>query len=203
MIGLFLAVSLIPLALVGALSYWSAISAPKKVEFEKLHEAADIRKAEILAYLNHTMTDIKFLASLDPLVQSAKQMQSLASGKPKTVVDGPAEVSLEDYRKVFKDIDPIIRKFFEIVGNESSGYDDIYMIDGLSGVILYTFQRQADLGSNLRNGPYRESGLAKVLEKVSRTKKPATIDFAAYGPTGLPLMFVATPCVFDPDGNVK
>lgn len=203
MIGLFLAVSLIPLALVGALSYLSAMSAPKKVEFEKLHEADDIRKAEILAYLNHTMTDIKFLASLDPLAQSARQMQSLASGKPKTVGDGPAEVGLEDYRKVFKDIDPIIRKFFEIVGNESSGYDDIYTIDGQTGVILYTLQRQADLGTNLRNGPYRESGLARVSEKVSRTKKPATVDFATYGPAGLPLMFVAAPCGFDPDGNVS
>lgn len=203
MIGLFLAVSLIPLALVGALSYWSAISAPKKAEFQKLHEAADIRKTEILDYLSHTMTDLKFLASLDPLVQSARQMHSLASGKPRTVGEGLAEVGSEDYRKLFKDIDPIVRKFFEIIGNESSGYDDIYMIDGLSGVILYTFQRQADLGSNLRNGPYRESGLAKVMEKVSRTKKPATVDFGAYGPTGLPLMFIAAPCVFDPDGNVN
>ena len=68
MIGLFLAVSLIPIALVGALSYWSAMSAFQKIQFTNLEEAADVRKSQILAYLDQTMMDIRFLASLDTLV---------------------------------------------------------------------------------------------------------------------------------------
>ncbi len=75
MIGLFLAVSLIPIALVGTLSYWSAMSAFQKIQYTNLEEAADVRKSQILAYLDQTMMDIRFLASLDTVVNSSNQLR--------------------------------------------------------------------------------------------------------------------------------
>jgi methyl-accepting chemotaxis protein len=203
MIGLFLAVSLTPIALVVALSYWSAITAPRKLEFEKLHEAANIRKLDILEYLNQAMTDTKFLASFDKLVDSAKQIQTLSSSKPRVPTGQSTETGAEDYTKLNNDIESVFKKFMGIVGKESTGYDDIYLIDNLTGEVSFTYRRRNELGTNLKNGPYKESGLARVWEKVSRTRKPATVDFSPFGQDGTPLMFVATPCEINSDGNIN
>ncbi|MFA6223306.1 MAG: methyl-accepting chemotaxis protein [Desulfomonilaceae bacterium] len=205
MILLFLAVSLIPIALVATLSYWSAITAPKNFEFEKLHETADMRKTEILDFLNRTMMDTKFIASLDNIVAAAKQLQDQIANRAKGTglqsMDSGA--SPEDNRTLNRDIDPTLKRFIEINGSHSSGYDDIYLVDGVSESILYSLQRRADVGTSLRSGPYRDSGLAKVSERVTRTGKPATNDFTTFGPSASQLMFMAVPCVLDTNGNVN
>ena len=205
MILLFLAVSLIPIALVATLSYWSAITAPKNSEFEKLHETADMRKTEILEFLNRTMMDTKFIASLDNIVSAAKQLQDQIANRAKGTglqsMDSGA--SPEDNRNLNRDIDPTLKRFIEITGSHSSGYDDIYLVDGVTESILYSLQRRADVGTSLRSGPYRDSGLAKVSERVTRTGKPATTDFTTFGPSASQLMFMAVPCVLDTNGNVN
>ncbi|MDR3603170.1 MAG: methyl-accepting chemotaxis protein [Desulfomonilaceae bacterium] len=201
MIGLFLAVSLIPIALVGTLSYWSAMSAFQKIQYTNLEEAADVRKSQILAYLDQTMMDVKFLSSLETVLNSSNQLRSAVVEKPGSTPSGPPDMRNDDYSNACKDLNPIFKRFMEVLGNESSGYDDIYIVDGVSGVVLYSFKRRGELGTSLKNGPLRESGLAKVWDLVSRTRKPSTLDFSAFAPSGVPEMFMAAPYGPDTAGN--
>ncbi|MGA8830803.1 MAG: methyl-accepting chemotaxis protein [Desulfomonilaceae bacterium] len=201
MIGLFLAVSLIPIALVGTLSYWSAMSAFQKIQYTNLEEAADVRKSQILAYLDQTMMDIRFLASLDTLVSASKQLRVVFGDKSKSGTEGPSEIGAGDFTAACKELDSLFKGFMEFLGTESSGYDNIYIVDSKSGVVLYSFKKREDNGTNLKNGPLRESGLAKVCGRVSRTQKPATIDFSLYAPLGVPEMFMAAPYGPEADGN--
>ena len=201
MIGLFLAVSLIPIVLVGTLSYWSAMSAFQKIQFTNLEEAADVRKSQIISYLNQTMMDVKFLSSLDVVLNSSNQLRSAVVENSGNSRDGNPDIRNDDYSNACKDLNPIFKRFMEVLGNESSGYDDIYIIDGVSGMVLYSFKRRQEVGTSLKNGPLRESGLAKVWDRVSRTRKPATVDFSSFALSGVPEMFLATPYGLDTTGN--
>ena len=203
MMALFLAVSLLPIALVGVLSYWTALSALKKLEFQKLHEAADLRKEQILGYLNHAMTDTRFMATLDPVVTSTSQIQAHGSASAKAGGGSTVETATDVYKKAHNDLDQTFKKFMQTIGKESNTLEDIFIIDALSGVIIYSLNRRIDLGTSLRNGPYRESGLAKIWERVSRTRKPTVVDFSVFGSSAAYLMFAAAPIGLDSDAGVN
>ena len=59
---------------------------------------------------------------------------------------------------------------------------------------MYSVGKEADLGSNLGHGPYKNSGLAKLWEKVAKTQDFAMVDFEPYAPSdGEPAAFVGYP----------
>ena len=151
------------------------------------------------------MMDTKFIASLDNLVSAPKQLQDQIANGAKKTEQQPQEsgTSPEDTKTLSRNIDPTLKRLIEITGGHSSGYDDIYLVDGVTESIPYSLQRRADVGTSLRSGTYRDSGLAKVSERVTRTRKPATTDFATFGASASHLMFVAVPCVLDTAGNLK
>ena len=101
------------------------MSAPKKVEFQKLHEAADLRKEQILGYLNHVMTDTKFMASLDSVTSCASQIQSHGPANPKATGGASAETFIEVQKKAQNDLDQIFKKFMHTIGKESNSVEDI------------------------------------------------------------------------------
>ena len=128
-------------------------------------------------------------------------MRVVFGDRSKNATQGPSEVGTGDYAAVCKELDSLLKGFMEFMGTESSGYDNVYIVDSKSGVVLYSFKRIEDIGTNLKNGPLRDSGLAKVCDQVSRTQKPATVDFSFYAPVGIPEMFIASPYAPEADGN--
>ena len=74
------------------------------------------------------------------------------------------------------------------------GYYDFFAITP-AGEVLYTVQKEDDYGTNLVDGPYRDSGLGEVFRKVLAAPPEAVLftDFARYAPSGdQPAMFMAT-----------
>jgi hypothetical protein len=65
------------------------------------------------------------------------------------------------------------------------------------GQIVYTVFKETDFGSDLQNGPYRDSNLAGLIRQVIATKEKGftdLADFAAYAPSyGAPASFIAAP----------
>jgi hypothetical protein len=151
------------------------------------------------------MMDTKFIASLDNLISTAKQLQDQIKNRAKVTGKPPqgSGTSPDDIKTLSRNIGPTLKRFIEITGGHSSGYDEIYRVDGVTESILYSLQGRANVGTRLRSGPYRDSGLAKVSEEVTRTGKSAATYFTIFGPCATQLMFVAVPCVLDTDGNVK
>ena len=91
------------------------------------------------------------------------------------------------HHKLFRDY----VKFFE--------YYDIYLIEPENGNVVYSVHKETEYGTNLFNGPYRNSGLASVAQKAM-TLPPgevAVADYGNYTPSyGLPAAFVGAP-VYD------
>jgi class 3 adenylate cyclase len=80
---------------------------------------------------------------------------------------------------------------------ESFGYYDLYLIDYETGKALYDVNKDRDFGTDLLNGPYKNSNLAKVLKRSLATNNPNAVFFSDFEPyeasKGEPTQFVSSP----------
>jgi class 3 adenylate cyclase len=88
------------------------------------------------------------------------------------------------YHRIFRNI---IEKF---------GYYDMFLIDP-QGTIVYTVFKETDFSSNLQQGAYKNSNLAKLNSIVENSKErdySEIIDFEPYEPSyNAPAIFIAAP----------
>jgi len=98
-----------------------------------------------------------------------------------------------DYSSAHRIYHPILRDFVH-----EFGFYDLFLIDG-SGHIVYTVAKEADLGTNLLDGPHQDSNLAAVFQEAQHDYLDASVqlvDFASYAPSfGEPASFIAAPIV--------
>ncbi len=91
----------------------------------------------------------------------------------------------EKYHHAFQSI---IKKF---------GYYDLYLVDYDTGRIVYDVTKDRDFGTSLKDGPYRDSNLAKVVKQCLATNNVDDVffsDFEPYeGAQGEPTQYVASP----------
>jgi len=79
------------------------------------------------------------------------------------------------------------------------GLYDIFLVD-LKGNIIYTDFKEKDFATNLNNGVYKNTGIAKAYKKALTLSKGevAFNDFAPYEPSyNAPAAFIATPIFVD------
>ncbi len=80
---------------------------------------------------------------------------------------------------------------------ESFGYYDLYLIDYQTGRVVYDVSKDRDFASDLLNGPYRNSNLAKLVKRCLATNNPDAVFFSDFEPyeasKGEPTQYVASP----------
>lgn len=90
---------------------------------------------------------------------------------------------------------------FRVIADEFK-YPDMFLIDINSGGVLYSVSKEVDFGTNLRSGPFSDSGLARAWEMARKSRDPdfvGMVDFEQYKPSlGKPSAFMTT-TVFDGD----
>ncbi len=76
------------------------------------------------------------------------------------------------------------------------GYGNLYLINR-NGYVYYTTAHEADYQTNLVDGPYRGSNIARLFRQVIETRRSGFADFEPYEPLGgAPVAFLAAPLVF-------
>ncbi|MDX5350977.1 MAG: HAMP domain-containing protein, partial [Paracoccaceae bacterium] len=84
------------------------------------------------------------------------------------------------------------------------GYQDVLLI-ARDGTVVYTVRKDPDFATNLGTGPWRDTGLARVFDRVMATEAPGTPvfeDFSRYGPSkDMPAAFMGRH-VLARDGSV-
>ena len=84
---------------------------------------------------------------------------------------------------------------------ENFGAYDIFLIDDVTGNIVYSVFKEIDYGTSLANGPHADSGLAEAWRLSLASNTQSTVDFAPYVPSyDAPAAFSAQG-VFDERGN--
>lgn len=101
------------------------------------------------------------------------------------------------YSRLHEEVHPVFREYLE-----KFGYYDIFLLDINSGEIVYTVYKEVDVGTSVLDGPYADTGLARVFRAVKDANSPeftAIEDFSPYHPSyNAPAAFIASP-IFDGD----
>lgn len=96
------------------------------------------------------------------------------------------------YHNIHENYHPNFRNFLQ-----KFGYYDIFLVD-TNGDVVYSVFKELDFATNLLNGPWQNSGIAKAAKQALSEPNGsiAAIDFDTYGPSyDSPASFLATPIV--------
>jgi methyl-accepting chemotaxis protein len=92
------------------------------------------------------------------------------------------------YSQMHANYHPYLREFLE-----KNGYYDIFIVNK-NGNVVYTVYKEADFATNLKNGQWKDTGLAQTFSSIMEADsadKIAYTDFAPYAPSnGAPAGFI-------------
>lgn len=168
LLGWFILLALIPMALVSILSYDRAQTALTKSAQEKLKVTREINKNIILTLFNRWNSEILFVAQMESLksdiadisagfsFMGPEQLKSLYSAKPDLMDarDGSA------YSAVHQEEHRFFKSYVQIQQHE-----DVLLID-LAGNVVYTEKKGPVFMAGLIAGPYQKSSLALLYQSL-------------------------------------
>ncbi len=265
LIATFLAVGVIPFAVLGVISLTKSSNALEKQSFAQLESIRDIKKNDVKRYIQ-TVTDQLITFSENRMIIEAMQQfdsafdsfmaeneitsDDLRSMRQKLFTYYRNDFS-EEYRNQNDGNSPDVNRFFEQLDGESIafqhyyikanghplgskdqldsaldkskysqlhskyhpiirsylkkfGYYDIFLVDQISGDIVYSVFKELDYTTSLIDGPYAQTNFGEAFRRANAAQnKDAVIvvDFAQYFPSyEAPAGFVASPVY---DGNHK
>ena len=195
-ITLMLIVALVPLIVVTVVSIYYSKDALEKDAFSKLQAIEEIKKGQVTNYFIERVADLDTLSKVPLVTKSLDDLEALyESNKTTTNLDTAAFINSPEYEALYKRIDPYLRNYME-----KYGYYDIFLIDEV-GDILYTVEKESDLGTSLRTGKYNNSNLGKLYANIIKTKMPCMVDFEPYaGSNNEAAAFIGT-IIYDLNGK--
>jgi len=177
LVTLFLLAAIIPVVIVAVISFYYSEKGLKDAAFNQLLSINQIKKDQITAYLKARMDDQSVLSKSSDVHKDFELLltyNEAGGGDP----NGPYDVNTKEYKDIYEKIDPFFRQCLE-----TYGYYDIFFICKAHGHVMYTASREDDLGTNLKVGPYRYSGLAKLWSRVLKEKRTVLVDVSYYAPS--------------------
>jgi methyl-accepting chemotaxis protein len=192
----FLLVGLIPLAIIGASSLITAKEALNQAAIEKLAAMEETRRNQVENYLKQVFIDSEAMArSMDVFI--LYEQFDMYDNVNDVDENSPYNITDDEFHTIYKENGKNLSRL-----HEDGGYADIYYIGVPWGHVKFSAAKGPDLGTNLKNGPYRESGLAEIWRRVSESKAGVFLDFAPYeGDNMRPSAFVGQP-VLDEDSEL-
>lgn len=193
---MFLMVSIIPVVIIGFFSNNSARGALEDAAFNQLESVGTLKSDQITSFLERKFRDIEVLAKAQNTIEAFDKLKEYHDAGGATP-EGPFNSGTAKYKKIYDKIDPFFRGFLQ-----EYNFYDIFFICAAHGHVMYTVEKEDDLGANLSTGKYRNSGLAKLWAKVVSKKRISMVDFTYYDPSGENASFIGTP-VYNSEGGLS
>ncbi|CAA6604734.1 Methyl-accepting chemotaxis protein [Rhodospirillaceae bacterium LM-1] len=206
---LFVGMVILGVAITSAVAFNRSEHALEKEAFNKLEAVQEARIAEIKNYLHFIEEDLHVMATNHMVVDAITFMekaygaigeQAGAELQKSYISDNPNKAGSKHlldagsghppYDAAHKKYHPWFRQLLE-----ARGYYDIFLINE-DGDVVYTVYKEADFGTNLLTGKWKDTDLAEVYKKVANKPKGtvAFTDFRGYAPSdNAPASFMATP----------
>jgi len=204
-------------AVTGTLAFMRSETALEAAAFDKLEAVQESRISQLSSYLGSIEEDLKTVAanhmSIDALEALEAGWAELGSGQvdylQKTyITENPNPAGEKhklntapdgsSYSQAHAKYHPWFREFLE-----SRGYYDVFLIDD-DGNVAYSVYKESDFATNLNDGKWAGTDLAKIYKTVEANYKKGFVaftDFAPYAPSAdAPASFIATP-VLDHEGK--
>jgi len=183
-----LLVGIIPFSIMGFISFKKSEIALETVQSDKLDVARIIKNNQIGQLFHFRKIDTEMLALSPNTINFTTKLIELHDkynvGETDLYpVDNPEVKALTDEYHDYFD------KF-----TNGYGYYDAYIICAKHGHVMYSQARESDYGENLSSGQLRDSGLATLWKKVTRSGRTSIVDMSPYAPSNNePAMFMGTP----------
>ncbi len=188
----FVVLSAIQIAIVGYLSFESAKSGMELAALNKLDSERDLRKNELLAYFFDTVQNLKFMAQTSTARSAVETLESYYEYN-KSATNNAFDATSDLYLQIYSSTNPFFKSFLETHDVKFSGYEDVYLVGAVNGIVMLTAMKSKELGGDLRSGDLKGTPLGRLFEKVISTRKPAMVDFETYQATGRPDLFMGVP----------
>ena len=188
----FLLVGIIPLIVVGWLSYQKASSALMHSSFNGLEAIRGIKKAQIEGFFLERSGDAKVLAD-NPFIRQAMKDLGAAFDAGGGVAGGNFKGHTNERYDAPDEFRKIHDKYFKTLKfyMEEYGYYDIFLMDPDHGDTFFTVTKEADFGRQADEFP---SGLSDAWNMAAKQGKVALSDTKPYPPSNnTPNQFVAAP----------
>lgn len=149
----------------------------RKEAFSKLKAVQQIKKSQIDTYF---LERLKLLADVQQNLRFTEGIKLFTTAFEKGLKS-----------REYQNLSTAREKGFSIF-MDNFGFYDVFLIDA-DGNVVYTVAKESDLGTNLKTGPLKESGLGEVFAK-SRNQI-TIVDFSWYKPSNEPAAFIAAPLI--------
>ena len=180
--------------------------------FEDLDIDLDEAKAELVKYYEK-----EYLSQVDYSIPDSPSKRALEEYLPKTnagiiaqylyISQNPEKfnekhkfISNTTYKDSYSDTH--LQEHLSLITMlEKFGKEDVY-ITNTDGTIIYSIYKNCDFGTNLQNGPYKDSGLGRVFRKTKELQpgEVAVEDISNYEPSlNKKVAFMAMPIYFKKD----
>jgi signal transduction histidine kinase len=177
LVGLFL-ISIIPLAGVSLLSLRNFEAALTGTVIANMASIADKKADQIDTYINERRVDMRQLSYFPDI----RTMFTALQAGHEIGVDSAA------YRQAAVHAG-------EILAELAVGYDyyDMLFINS-AGEVIFSLKKESDLNTNLRTGPYRNTGLGQGFQQSMALLNTELSQFDNYAPSGNKVVaFITTP----------
>ena len=199
LITFFLAVSLVPLVLVGLLTYNLARAELRSEALNKLETVRDAKLEEINTYFDAIERDLQLVSELDivseayRVLSSALYVLGFDEARNLEFMGDPTMAEPETLNAYSL----AHAKYYDLFSNivQAREYTDLLLVSR-TGDIVYTYAKQDDFATNLLDGPYQDTRLAELFRTLKDEAEPGEVfmtDYAPYPPAGnIPVSFVGT-----------
>lgn len=193
--AILMVVGLVPFFSIGLVSKIIVSRSIQSQVKEHLVMIRDIKKAEIQDYFQRTISAMRIFSGSSDVKELFSKLidyHDIAQ-----ITDGSFITGNIMYQEIISAYGVPILNYWK-----ESGYPDIAAICATHGHVMFTCSHQADEGTNLSNGPFKNTGLARLWKKVVDTGIPAIEDFSPYPPFGnKPVAFIGYPITAN-NGNL-
>jgi methyl-accepting chemotaxis protein len=184
----FLVIAIVPLSIMGFLMVNKSKAAITHLAYEEMEAIQAAKQAHISDYFESLFLQMAVFADsqdvknfYDRLVQYHNDTHVSATGN--------YDVTTSEYRDIWESYGDKMRKY-----QARSGVYDLFLICAAHGHVMYSNEKESDLGENLGHGRYKDTSLAALWEKIVRTGQPGVVDMAPYAPSnGEPAIFAGYP----------
>jgi methyl-accepting chemotaxis protein WspA len=182
----FLCLSLVPcVVLTGIISFLSNQSLKRTVRLGLL-AISESKTTQLETYIRERRGDLNVASRSPVLIDSIPKLKEIRIKEP---INSPAHVELA------RPIRPFLANFVD-----SFGYSNAYLFD-TDGTLLFQLRAGLNIGSNLLQGPLKDSELAEVFDRVRTLVQIEVSDYQMYPGRTEPAAFIASP-IFNVQGRI-
>lgn len=209
--------SLITALVIGVIAYKSAATELEMAAKDKLSSLLDSRRASLENYFDTIQQDLSFHAQSPLVIRSLKAFKNAWTKLPENktaflqnlyIDQNPYSVAQKDAFLVssdgseYSELHGIYHPAFRNLVTLRSYYD-LFLFDR-EGNLVYSVIKERDFATNMINGQWRNTDLAKVFNTINKNPiagKHIFTDFSAYEPSNNdPASFIGSP-VYDEHKN--